>query len=226
MQERRICFTPRRCTTSRRSAVSLRTSARLPTRSISRSSFTTFRDARAATSKQRRRSSWPSIDNITAVKEASGNLGADRGDHSQQARQLHGSLGRRRADARGDGRRRRRRDLGDVERRSEACARVVELWDAATSKGARRSRAQLAPWTIAAFVESNPIPAKAALAMMGRMRERAAASAGSACGHRQISVAAARQQLERNAVSQRDSARIERLRALESASSGAGASYG
>jgi 4-hydroxy-tetrahydrodipicolinate synthase len=35
--------------------------------------------------------------------------------------------------------------------------------------GARLVNERLAPWTHAAFVESNPIPAKAALAMMGRM---------------------------------------------------------
>lgn len=37
-------------------------------------------------------------------------------------------------------------------------------WDTARSINAR-----LAPWTSAAFIESNPIPAKAALAMMGKM---------------------------------------------------------
>jgi 4-hydroxy-tetrahydrodipicolinate synthase len=35
---------------------------------------------------------------------------------------------------------------------------------------ARNISQRLAPWTIAAFVESNPIPAKAALALMGKMR--------------------------------------------------------
>jgi 4-hydroxy-tetrahydrodipicolinate synthase len=35
---------------------------------------------------------------------------------------------------------------------------------------ARKIHHQLAEWTTAAFVESNPIPAKAALAMMGRMQ--------------------------------------------------------
>ena len=35
---------------------------------------------------------------------------------------------------------------------------------------ARSISHRLAPWTAAAFVESNPIPSKAALAMMGRMR--------------------------------------------------------
>jgi 4-hydroxy-tetrahydrodipicolinate synthase len=35
---------------------------------------------------------------------------------------------------------------------------------------ARNISQRLAPWTIAAFVESNPIPAKAALGLMGKMR--------------------------------------------------------
>ena len=35
---------------------------------------------------------------------------------------------------------------------------------------ARNISQRLAPWTIAAFVESNPIPTKAALALMGRMK--------------------------------------------------------
>jgi 4-hydroxy-tetrahydrodipicolinate synthase len=49
---------------------------------------------------------------------------------------------------------------------------VVQLC-AAAHRGdyddARAMDARLAPWTAAAFVESNPIPAKAALAMMGMM---------------------------------------------------------
>jgi len=48
-------------------------------------------------------------------------------------------------------------------------AKLVELWDNGDPKGARDIAHRLAPWTSAAFVESNPIPAKAALAMMGRM---------------------------------------------------------
>lgn len=48
-------------------------------------------------------------------------------------------------------------------------ARVVELWDNGDTQGARDLAHTLAPWTAAAFVESNPIPAKAALAMMGRI---------------------------------------------------------
>jgi 4-hydroxy-tetrahydrodipicolinate synthase len=36
--------------------------------------------------------------------------------------------------------------------------------------GARAIAHRLSGWTSAAFVESNPMPAKAALAMMGRIR--------------------------------------------------------
>jgi 4-hydroxy-tetrahydrodipicolinate synthase len=51
---------------------------------------------------------------------------------------------------------------------------VAELCNCAArgdQAGARAIDAKLAPWFSAAFVESNPIPAKAALAMMGRISE-------------------------------------------------------
>ncbi|HEU4878932.1 MAG TPA: 4-hydroxy-tetrahydrodipicolinate synthase, partial [Gemmatimonadaceae bacterium] len=47
-------------------------------------------------------------------------------------------------------------------------SRVVELYDEGDVEGARKIAHQLAPWTSAAFVESNPIPVKAALAMLGK----------------------------------------------------------
>jgi 4-hydroxy-tetrahydrodipicolinate synthase len=47
-------------------------------------------------------------------------------------------------------------------------SRVVELYDEGDVEGARKISHQLAPWTSAAFVESNPIPVKAALAMLGK----------------------------------------------------------
>jgi len=49
-------------------------------------------------------------------------------------------------------------------------ARVTELYDKGDVETARQLAHRLAPWTTAAFVESNPIPVKAALAMMGKMR--------------------------------------------------------
>jgi len=49
-------------------------------------------------------------------------------------------------------------------------AQMIELYDAGNTSGAREIAHRLAPWTAAAFVESNPIPAKAALAMMGSIR--------------------------------------------------------
>ena len=48
-------------------------------------------------------------------------------------------------------------------------AQLTELCAAGDFAGAREVHHQLAEWTAAAFVESNPIPVKAALAMMGRM---------------------------------------------------------
>ena len=47
----------------------------------------------------------------------------------------------------------------------------------ATSAGARELHFTLLPWMRAAFVESNPMPVKAALAMMGRIQNVAAPSA-------------------------------------------------
>jgi 4-hydroxy-tetrahydrodipicolinate synthase len=48
-------------------------------------------------------------------------------------------------------------------------AQLTDLCAAGDFAGARAIHHRLAEWTSAAFVESNPIPAKAALAMMGRM---------------------------------------------------------
>jgi 4-hydroxy-tetrahydrodipicolinate synthase len=47
-------------------------------------------------------------------------------------------------------------------------SRVCELYDEGDVSGARKLAHQLAAWTAAAFVESNPIPVKAALSMMGK----------------------------------------------------------
>ena len=48
-------------------------------------------------------------------------------------------------------------------------AQLAELCAAGDYSAARVIHHRLAEWTAAAFVESNPIPAKAALAMMGKM---------------------------------------------------------
>jgi len=48
-------------------------------------------------------------------------------------------------------------------------AKLTELAAAGDFAGARDINHQLAEWTTAAFVESNPIPVKAGLAMMGKM---------------------------------------------------------
>lgn len=47
-------------------------------------------------------------------------------------------------------------------------ARMVELFDEGDSAGARAIAHKLAQWTAAAFIESNPLPVKAALAMIGK----------------------------------------------------------
>lgn len=48
-------------------------------------------------------------------------------------------------------------------------AQLTELCSSGDFASARAVHHQLAAWTTAAFVESNPIPVKAALAMMGKM---------------------------------------------------------
>lgn len=47
-------------------------------------------------------------------------------------------------------------------------AQMCERHDEGDPEGAREIAHRLAPWTSAAFVESNPIPVKAALSMMGK----------------------------------------------------------
>jgi 4-hydroxy-tetrahydrodipicolinate synthase len=49
-------------------------------------------------------------------------------------------------------------------------ARLVDAFDEGSAEEAREIAHRLWEWTAAAFVESNPIPAKAALSMMGRLR--------------------------------------------------------
>ncbi len=49
-------------------------------------------------------------------------------------------------------------------------ARMIDVFDDGDTEGAREISHRLAEWTSAAFVESNPIPAKAALAMMGKLK--------------------------------------------------------
>ncbi|HEX6251396.1 MAG TPA: 4-hydroxy-tetrahydrodipicolinate synthase [Gemmatimonadaceae bacterium] len=53
-----------------------------------------------------------------------------------------------------------------------AVAELVERCDRGDLSAARRVDERLAAWTTAAFLESNPIPAKAALAMMGKMQNQ------------------------------------------------------
>ncbi len=48
-------------------------------------------------------------------------------------------------------------------------SQIIEAWENGDVNGAREIAHRLAPWTSAAFVESNPVPLKAALAMMGKM---------------------------------------------------------
>jgi 4-hydroxy-tetrahydrodipicolinate synthase len=109
------------------------------------------------------------VPNIVAVKEASGNLAqvdAILRDRPDGFAVLSGddqlTLGMLAAGA-----------DGVISVVSNATPRLMaELCDRAAAgdlAGARAVHRRLVPWMTAAFVESNPIPAKAALAMMGRM---------------------------------------------------------
>lgn len=111
------------------------------------------------------------VPNIVAVKEASGNLA--QADAILRGRPegfavLSGedqlTLGMMAAGA-----------DGVISVVSNAAPRLMaELCDCVARgdlAGARARHTRLVPWMTAAFVESNPIPAKAALAMMGRLQD-------------------------------------------------------
>jgi 4-hydroxy-tetrahydrodipicolinate synthase len=49
-------------------------------------------------------------------------------------------------------------------------ARLCDLAAKGDAAGARKLHLELVPWMRAAFVESNPIPVKAAMAMLGKMQ--------------------------------------------------------
>jgi len=51
-------------------------------------------------------------------------------------------------------------------------ARLVDLCASSDFTGARQLAMRLTPWFEAAFIDSNPIPVKAALAMMGKIQNR------------------------------------------------------
>jgi 4-hydroxy-tetrahydrodipicolinate synthase len=109
------------------------------------------------------------VANVVAVKEASGNLAqvdAILRDRPDGFAVLSGDdqLTLATLAAGGD---------GVISVVSNATPRLMaELCDRAASgdlEGARAVHRRLVPWMTAAFVESNPIPAKAALAMLGRV---------------------------------------------------------
>jgi 4-hydroxy-tetrahydrodipicolinate synthase len=109
------------------------------------------------------------IENIVAVKEASGNLG----QITDILRERPASLAVLSGDdemtlsvlaAGGD---------GIISVISNATPRLMSALCNAAEKGdyaeARRIHMQLLPWMRAAFIESNPLPVKAAMAMLGKM---------------------------------------------------------
>lgn len=111
------------------------------------------------------------VPNIVAVKEASGNLAQcdailrERPDHFAVLSgddQITLALLANGAD-------------GVISVVSNATPRLMaELYDRAAAgdfTGARERHQRLVPWMTAAFLESNPIPVKAALATMGRIEE-------------------------------------------------------
>ena len=141
-------------------------------KSACRSSSTTCRAAPAATSTSR------TLVRLSAVPEhrrRQGSVGqrhADVRDLPRGARGLPRAVGRRCADAAGDGGRRPRRDLGGS---NEVPARDVADGGGRRARrlrgGAPRCTSELLPLMQVNFVESNPIPVKAAMAVMGLLEE-------------------------------------------------------
>lgn len=108
------------------------------------------------------------IPSVVAVKEASGNLGQIMEiirDRPERFSVLSGddSLTLAVMAAGGDG------IISVVSNATPGpMARLVDRCRSGDFAGARALHEQLAPWMHAAFIESNPIPVKAALAMLGR----------------------------------------------------------
>ncbi len=108
-------------------------------------------------------------ENITAVKEASGNLGqiSEIIRHRPARFSVLSGDDPLTLQVMADG------GDGVISVTSNAApqlvSRLTELCAAGDFSAARAIHHQLAAWTAAAFIESNPIPAKAGLAMMGRM---------------------------------------------------------
>ena len=113
------------------------------------------------------------IPHVVAVKEASGNMTQICEVVQAVPPELPGALGRRRADAAGDGG--RRRAASSRWRSNEVPAEMVQMVEAAERNDFRAARAvheRLLPLLLANFIESNPIPVKAAMAQMGLLEER------------------------------------------------------
>ena len=121
------------------------------------------------------------IPNIVGVKEASGNVTQMCELCRAVPQQFPRALGRRRADAAADGDRRARYHFGRVERECRPrWSQMVEFAEADDFAAARKSTRDLLPLMQINFVESNPIPVKAAMAMMGLARGSLSAAAGPA----------------------------------------------
>ena len=112
------------------------------------------------------------VPNIVGVKEASGQHDADVRGRPPRARRLHRALGRRCADAAADGGGRTRHHLGGVEQSARPDGRrMVEAAERGDFAAARAEHQRLMRLMLVNFVESNPIPVKAAMAMLGLLEE-------------------------------------------------------
>mgnify|MGYP003694508125 CR=1 FL=1 len=108
--------------------------------------------------------------NIVGVKEASGSARPDEPGHRRLRADLHRAVGRRQHHPAAHGHRRPRRDLGDRQHRAARDRRHgARRARTATAKRARELHYRLFPLARAAFLETNPIPIKEAMAMAGML---------------------------------------------------------
>ncbi len=155
-------------TTSPRRKASISTTRPSPPPSAADHRLQRARAAPASTSSRPRWRAWPQIENIVGVKEASGNIAQMANVIQQVPPTLHRALGRRCHHPAADGPGRPRRHFRGLERdpRRDDAARAA-LPGRRFRRRARKLQRKYLPLMDMNFIESNPIPVKAAMGLMG-----------------------------------------------------------